>query len=123
MMTKLIFQMIAGVASFWLAIKYVPGVEFTGEMKYLIAAGCILGAINYFLKPMLRALTLPLRIITFGIFSWIINMAIVWAVDILFPELIIPGLIPLFWTTLLVWVVSFFLGLYEPRKRAMIEAE
>lgn len=72
---------------------------------------------------MLRILTLPLRILTLGIFSWVINMAIVWAVDVLFPELIIAGLIPLFWTTLIVWVVSFFLGLYNPSKIAKIETE
>lgn len=122
-MTKLIFQMVAGVASFWLAVKYVPGVDFTGEMKYLVIAGCILGAINYFLKPMLRILTLPLRVLTLGIFSWVINMAIIWAVDVLFPELIIAGLIPLFWTTLIAWVVSFFLGLYNPSKLVKMETE
>ena len=116
MFTKLIFQIIAGVASFWLADKFVPGVEFIGELKYLIMAGAILGLINYFIKPLLRIITLPLRIITLGIFSWVINVAIIWVVDVIFPELIINGLIPLFWTTLLAFVISFFLGLYKPKK-------
>jgi putative membrane protein len=115
--------MVAGVASFWLAVKFVPGVAFTGEFKYLVIAGCVLGAINYFLKPMLRILTLPFRILTLGLFSWVINMAMVWTVDVIFPELIIPGLIPLFLTALIVWVVSFFLGLYSPSKIAKIETE
>jgi len=108
--------MIAGVASFWLADKYVPGVDFTGELKYLIMAGAILGLINYFVKPLLRIITFPLRVLTLGIFSWIINMVIIWAVDILFPELVIAGLIPLFWTTLIAFVISFFFGLYKPKR-------
>lgn len=123
MIGKLIFQMIAGVAGFWLADKYVPGVEFSGEIKYLAMAGAFLGLINYFIKPVVKAITLPLRVITLGIFTWLINMAAVWAVDIFFPELIIEGIIPLFWTTLIVWVVSFFLGLYNPRKKVVMEEE
>jgi len=116
-MTKLVFQIIAGVASFWLADKYIPGVEIAGGLKYLFIAGGILGLINYFVKPLLRIITFPLRIITLGLFSWIINMAIIWVVDIiLLKELEINGLIPLFWTTLIAFVISFFLGLYKPKK-------
>lgn len=120
-MVKLIFQMAAGVLSFWLAVKFVPGVEFTGEIKYLIFAGIFLGLINFFLKPILKIITLPLRVLTFGLFSLFINMLMIWAVDIFFPELIIQGIIPLFWTTLIVWLVSFFLGLYAPRRRVIVE--
>ena len=110
-MVTLIFQMIAGVASFWLAARFVPGVEFAGDIKYLILAGVILGLINFFIKPILKIITLPLRVLTFGLFTLAINMALVWVIDVLFPELIISGLIPLFWTTVLIWLVSFFLGL------------
>ena len=120
-MVKLIFQMIAGILSFWLAVKFVPGIEFVGEIKYLIFAGCFLGLINFFLKPILKIITLPLRVLTFGLFSLVINMLMIWAVDIFFPELIIQGIIPLFWTTAIVWLVSFFLGLYTPRRRVIVE--
>ena len=40
-------------------------------------------------------------------------MAIVWLIDIIFAELAIAGLYPLFLTTLLVWTTSFFLGAYK----------
>ena len=121
-MTKLIFQIIAGVLSFWLAIKFVPGVEFVeGEMKYLIMAGAALGLINFFIKPILKIITLPLRVLTLGLFSLVINMLMVWIIDILFPELIIRGIIPLFLVTLIVWLVSYFLGFYNPRKKVIVE--
>ena len=107
---KLIFQIIAGILSFWLAVKFVPGVEFVGEIKYLLLAGAFLGLINFFIKPILKIITLPLKVLTFGLFGFIINMVIVWAVDIFFPELIIAGLIPLFWTTVIVWGVSYLSG-------------
>jgi len=118
---NIIWNMIAGTLGFWLAVKFIPGVEFAGSMKYLIFAGVFLGLINFFIKPILKIITLPLRVLTLGLFGFVINMLIIWAVDILFTELIIQGLIPLFWTTLLIWGISFLFGLYKPRKKVIYE--
>lgn len=110
-MMGLLWNLIGGTLTIWLAVKFVPGVDFTGEMKYLILAGCFLGLINFFIKPILKIITLPLRILTFGLIGLVINMLIIWAVDIFFPELNIQGIVPLFWTSLIVWGVGFILGL------------
>ena len=129
-MNRLILHIIAGIISFWIAFKIVPGVEidiipgvsgifgiqFTAFWQILILIGLILGLINFFIKPILNAITLPLKILTLGLFGLIINMAIIWIVDVLFPELLIIGLIPLFWTAIIVWLTSFILGAYKKRK-------
>jgi putative membrane protein len=107
--------MLAGVASFWLADRFVPGVEIAGGLKILIIIGVILGLINFFVKPILKIITLPLRLLTLGIFGWIINILIIAAIDVFFPELVIDGFIPLLWTTLIAFAVSFFLGVYNPK--------
>jgi len=130
-MHRLILQIIAGIIGFWLAFKIVPGVEiniipnisgifgiqFTAVWQILILIGSVLGLINFFVKPILKAISLPLRILTLGLFSLIINMVIVWIVDVLFPELLIPGLIPLFWTTVIIWLTSLLLGIYRPKQK------
>jgi len=108
-MIKLAFQLIAGVASLWLADKFVPGVEITGGIQSLLLVGAVLGLLNFFIQPLLKAITFPLRILTLGLFSIIINMVIVWVADILFPELIITGLVPLFWTTIIFTILNFIL--------------
>lgn len=115
-MSNLLYQIIGGILSFWLAVKFVPGVEFTGELKYLALAGAFLGLINFFIKPVLKTITLPLRFLTFGLFSLIINMALIWFVDVVFPELTVAGIIPLFWTTVIVGLVGYFLGCRQPKK-------
>ena len=111
-MVKLIFQIAGGIFSLWLADKFVTGVDFVGGIQYLFFAGGLLGAVNFFIKPVLKTITLPLRILTLGLLGIIINLAIIWFIDIVFPELIIQGIIPLFWTTIIAWLVSFFLKLY-----------
>jgi putative membrane protein len=102
---KLLFQIIAGIIAIWLASQLVNGVELE-TAKTLYLAGLFLGLINFFIKPILKLITLPLRIITFGFFTLVINIGIVWSIKIIFPHLIIDGLVPLFWTTITVWIIS-----------------
>jgi len=134
-MGRLFWQIVAGILGIFLATKFVPGVsleiipgqsqffgiEFTAPWQVLVLVGGVLGFVNFFIKPILKIITLPLRVLTFGLFSLVMNMLMVWLVDILFPELTIPGLIPLFWTTIIVWVLCFLLGLYTPRKKVVVE--
>ncbi len=134
-MTKLFLQIIAGILGIFLATKFVPGVsleiipgqsslfgiEFTVAWQILVLVGGVLGLINFFLKPVLKIITLPLRMLTFGLFSLVINMLMVWVVDILFLELVISGLQPLFWTTVFIWLISLILGLYQPSRRVLME--
>ena len=136
-MERLFWQIIAGILGIFLATKFVPGVsleiipgqsqffgiEFTAPWQVLVLVGGVLGLVNFFIKPILKIITLPLRVLTFGLFSLVMNMLMVWLVDILFPELTIPGLIPLFWTTIIVWVLCFLLGLYTPKRKVVVEAE
>ena len=102
-------QIVTGILGLWLATLFVPGVEFLGSWKTLVLAGIILGLINFFIKPILKLITLPLRIVTLGLFTFIINMGLIWLVDIFFTELVILGIIPLFWTSLIVWGLGFFI--------------
>ena len=102
---KLLFQIIAGVVSIWLASQLINGVTVE-TTQTLCTIGLFLGLINFFIKPILNLVTLPLRILTFGIFTLVINISIVWLIDIIFPKLTINGLVPLFWTTIVVWITS-----------------
>lgn len=125
MINRLILKIIAGVLGFFLAIKFVPGISLevipgksqifgiglTTNWQILVLVGSVLGLINFFIKPVLKIITLPLRILTLGLFGFIINIVMVWIVDVLFPELVIQGLLPLFWTTIIIWGTSFILGL------------
>ena len=107
-----------------MAIKFVPGVslevlpdssffgiKLTQFWQILFLVGGILGLINFFIKPILDKITLPLKILTLGLFSLILNMVIIKFLDILFLEFKILGLIPLFWATVIVWLINFLLGL------------
>jgi len=116
-------QIVAGILGIWLAIRYVPGVEFIedGNWQTLVLTGVILGLINFFIKPILKVITLPLRIITFGLFGLVINILMIWMVsfifsELIFPEQIIQKIIAFFWTSLIVWGINFILIKWMPAR-------
>ena len=84
------------------------------NIAIFLVLGIVLGLLNYFLKPLLRALSLPLEIITLGLFTIVINMALIWLLDMMFDELSVPFFLPLLYTTLIILalniIISFFLA-------------
>lgn len=56
---------------------YIPGITVTGFYPALIAA-IVLGILNTLVKPVLIILTLPITVITLGVFIFIINGALFW---------------------------------------------
>lgn len=121
MLTKLFLRISAGILGLFIAIKIVPGVEFYGSLTNIFIAGAILGIVNSFIKPIVKIITFPIRLLTFGLFSLIINIALVWlAVDILSPVDII-GLVPLFWTTIIIWIINLTFEVYASIQKSKID--
>lgn len=116
-MKRLISQILAGILGLYLAIQFIPDVEFTGPWQILILAGLVLGLINFFIKPVLKIVTLPLRIFTFGLFSLIINMGMIWIVARIFPQLEISTILSLFLTSMIVWGLNLIFPLFIPSKK------
>jgi len=115
---KLFLHIVSAILGLFIAAKLVPGVDFFGNYFMLGVIGAILGLANFFIKPVLKAVSLPIRIITLGLSGLIINIGLVWmTADVLFPkDLEISGIIPLAETTIIIWLLSFFLGLHGHRK-------
>ena len=129
-MWHLFFSIVSGILGLFLAQMFVPGVSLIvipGRIIFnipiialwqiLILTGGVLGLLNFFLKPILKLVTLPLRIITFGLFTFAINMSLVWLVDIFFPELEIKGLQAIFWTALIIFGLGIFLNIFNKRSK------
>jgi putative membrane protein len=130
-MGRFLLHIITGILALWLANKYVPGVEFTGPFfvisnnqggireffHSLIFVGTFLGFLTFFIKPILGLITMPLKIITFGLFSLVINLFLVWFTNRVFPELVIANFLSLVWTTLIVSATTIFISAVFPGAR------
>ena len=90
----------------WLATVWVSGV-FIDTPSTLILAGLLLGIVNSIVRPIAILLTLPMTIVTLGLFLLVINAGMVGLVAWVLPGMHIAGFWSAFWTAVLVSVVSF----------------
>ncbi len=112
-MRKFVLQVLASLLSLYLCAEFIPGVEFRGPVKIFLLIGIVLGFINTFLKPILDFITLPLKLLTFGLFGVVINMVIIWVLaNVIFPEnLFINSLFSLLIATIVIYFInSIFLS-------------
>lgn len=81
---NVIIRILILAVAVWVAAYIIPGVEIDSFQSLLIVS-LILGAVNAFIKPILVLLTLPLTIVTLGLFLLVINGLLVLLVDSLVP--------------------------------------
>jgi putative membrane protein len=90
----------------WLATVWVDGVSIDTPST-LIMAGLLLGVANSVIRPIAIVLTLPMTILSLGLFLLVINAGMVALVAWILPGMHVAGFVAAFWTALLVSLVSF----------------
>lgn len=89
-----------------LAVAYIlPGVDVASFWVAFVLA-LVLGFINAVIKPIAFILTLPINILTLGLFSFVINALLVLLADILVPGFEVKN----FWWALLFGLILSFIG-------------
>lgn len=106
-MIGFLLRLVVSALGLWLASEIVPGVEIEGA-RTLFAAALLLGFVNAVVRPVLLLFTLPITILTLGLFLLVINAAMLALVAALLPGFTLTG----FWNALLaaliVSVTSWF---------------
>ena len=104
-MLRLVVAWAINAAALWVANALFDSVRIHGWWAYIIG-GVVLGIANGILKPVLAILTLPLIILTLGIFYLVINIGMVALAEWLAPNFSIDG----FWTyvgvVVIIWAVN-----------------
>ena len=107
-MQLLAFILINSVAVY-IASYILPGVQVDNLQTILIVA-VILGALNTFIKPILVILTLPISIVTLGLFTFVINAVLVLLVSAVVPGFTVDGFLWALAFSLVLSLVSSFLN-------------
>jgi len=85
-----------------IAAYLLPGVSVDGLLAALVVA-IVLGFINAFLKPILIILTLPINVLTLGLFTLVINALLIMLASSIVPGFNVAG----FWWAMLFGLVLF----------------
>jgi len=113
LITHLIFSFVANLTAIWLTDYFISGFEVAPTLEGFALVAALLTIINAFLKPILKLILTPVIILTLGLFTIVINAALLFAIDFFSPSLTIEGLVPLILATLLISVVNFILHLFD----------
>jgi putative membrane protein len=107
--TRLAIAWAINLAALWAADALWHGVRIDGWASYLIGSA-VLGVANAVLKPLLTIATLPLIIITLGLFYLVINIAMVALAELAAPHFSIDGFWTYVGTVVVVWAVNWIAG-------------
>ena len=119
-MTGLVVRTLVVALGLWLASVLVPGIAVAGPWT-LLGAALLLGIVNAVLRPLLVLLTLPVTVVTLGLFVLVINAAMLALVAWVFEGFTIAGFWPALFGAIIVsltgWLVSYLIG---PRGRVEV---
>jgi putative membrane protein len=112
-MTGFVLRVAIVALGLWLATQILPGLNFQSAWT-LLAAALLLGVVNAIVRPVAVILTLPLTLLTLGLFLLVINAAMLGLVALLLSGFQISG----FWTaigaslivSLTGWIASGLIG-------------
>jgi putative membrane protein len=109
---RILLVWVLNAVALWLVTLVVPGVQVQDPMYAFIAA-VVLGLVNALVKPVLIILTLPITVVTLGLFLLVINALLFWAVASLLPGFHVAGfwwaMLGAFVYSVLTWVFSALL--------------
>ena len=100
-----------------LAVTYLlPSIQVDGFGSALLAA-LVLGFINTLVRPVLALLTLPITVLTLGVFYLVLNGLLFWLASALIPGFQVGGFVSALLGALLYGVIAWVLSALVPNKK------
>lgn len=113
-MSLFLIRMLISALGLWIASLIVPGVEIKG-LETIFASAVLLGLANALVRPLLIFFTLPLTVLTLGLFLLVINAIVLGLVAWLLPNFTVDGFFAALLGSIVVSVVSWFASRYLGR--------
>ena len=88
-MVELGIRILVNAAALWVAIQIVPQLVFNfgSDWWKLLAVALIFALVNSYIKPIVKALTFPISMLTLGLVAFVINAALLLLVAVLSDQL------------------------------------
>ena len=121
MLARLAFRVGANVAAIFVASAFVHGVDYAHDWWVLLAAGVVFALVNWLVRPLVVALSLPLVVLTFGVALFFVNVLMLYLTSWIVPDFRLESFRDACLGTLVIWAVNLVLGWVnrraKPKKR------
>lgn len=105
-----VLRYLGTVAAIVLTVSIVPGVAITGGWESTLLVALVWSVITMVIRPVLSILTLPITVITFGVFSFILNALLFWAMTLIVPGFFVSGFFSALLGALVLSILSWFIN-------------
>lgn len=113
-MIKLLIRVIINAIAIWVATYIVPGLALTGNALNWLIVAVVFGLVNALIRPIVKLLTLPINVVTLGLFTLVINALMLMLTGLLTEFLVIDGalfgFIPALFGSIIISIVSTVLN-------------
>jgi putative membrane protein len=113
---RLILRILINAAALWAAVHFVSGIQFTGSFTNLLGVALVFGVLNAIVRPIQFFFSLPLVILTLGLFTFVLNAIVLLITSALSDRLAlgfhVSSFSAAFWGALMITIVSFALSLF-----------
>lgn len=90
-MRRILKSLFYGFIALFGAAQLSKGFSYGSDITILVFAAVVFGVVNSFLKPVLKLIALPFNMLTFGLFSLVVNAALLYLTTWVVPGLTIAG--------------------------------
>jgi putative membrane protein len=118
-----LLRLVVTAVALWVATQVVHGIHHDGSPLALLGVAVVFGLVNALIGTVVKLFTLPITILTLGLFALVINGLLLWLTAALSQSLglgfHVDGFVPAFWGALVIGisraVLNLFLSESEPR--------
>ncbi|HXB53549.1 MAG TPA: phage holin family protein [Vicinamibacteria bacterium] len=105
----ILFSIIGNAVALF-ATTIVPGIRFNGDWLHLLLAGALFGLFNLIVRPIALFLSIPVLILTMGLFYFVLNGILLWvAAQFFLPGYHVSGIVSGILGSLVITVVNWAL--------------
>ena len=120
-------RLLVNAAALWVAIQLVDGIEHRGSWWSLLFVALVFGLLNASIKPLIKLLSLPLIVLTLGLFIFVINALMLlmtgWVSGLLNLGFLVGGFWDAFLGGLIVTIVSLLLSIFTGVGKTKVHVE
>lgn len=108
-MVEFLAHLVVSAALLVVVAYAIRGMEVDGALSAMLGA-LVLGLANAFLWPLLMAISLPLNVLTLGLFTFVVNAVVLKVAAALVPGFRIRGFLPAVWAALLIALLNLLVA-------------
>lgn len=104
-----LLKFLAVAVAVYLTVNVVPGISVAGGWMTLLLVSLVWSVIITVIRPVLQLLALPITIVTLGLFSFVLNALLFWAMELIVPGFDVAGFVPALLGSIMLSLISWFI--------------